>query len=633
MWNEEPPQEFKDNMMKFFELSVSKIHQTQNFEAYSQWVKENYSDFLPPNDDALQVALQMARSIWNATPLSSNRYRPSPLPEVKRNDFCSCGSGKKYKQCCLHLSNLVPTIEAQDVWFMLIEEMSLQEIQEALSQQVFPVALVLEVADQYIQNDKPIDAIQILEPIFTSSTDKMGEDECAALTLLCNTYDDVSLPETQTQKLKLLHELKNNGSRLIRSEAWQRLAVITIDKGDKDAAWEAFRKAQRLTPNNPSIDLLELNLLLGDSQKDLAQQRAKIIIKKTQRNGIDSPYYDFLLAVATDPQKVIDELFDVGNTLQLDRLQAWLEQHQGRRLPSYKLDTFTADYSWMELGEEIKPFKTDLFAEPEDKEENYIFNNFPEKEHRLITPKSIEKLDMKWAKLIYYREEAFPWDEEDWIEFLEEKPQCFGSIEIIDDILTALDYWQQDEHILINIKLPLAQRAWKIYEALPEQGGLPWGFRENRSLYTSLYSIVLPLKYLGQNDKVIDYLERLIIINPNDNLGLRSELANSYLDQKEYNRLFELLRLYPDDQSLGITMAKTLGLWAIGDKENAKIQWQQIKDYNPYIKNFMLKSKKLAPELDSYGITMGGEDEAWFYRQAARDTWLAHKGAINWLKQ
>ena len=47
----------------------------------------------------------------------------------------------------------------------------------------------------------------------------------------------------------------------------------------------------------------------------------------------------------------------------------------------------------------------------------------------------------------------------------------------------------------------------------------------------------------------------------------------------------------------------------------------------------MLKSKIATPELTPYAVTMGGEDEAWLYRDAARDTWLEHKGAISWLKQ
>jgi len=634
MWNSEPPQEFMDKMFKFFESSIAKIHKTQNYDSYIQWVKENYLDFFPANDDPLQVALVMARSVWNATPLSSNRYRPSPLAEVKRNSPCPCGSGKKYKQCCLHISDIFPSMDLNLTWALLLDKMSPQEVEEALSLQVLPVGLMLEIADQYIEEGKIIETIQILEPIFTTSAEKMGEEECYALTKLCNAYDDTGISEFQTRKIELLHQLKDKGSRLIRSEAWQRLSVITIDQGDKDAAWKAFQQAQRLTPNNPGVDLLEINLLIGEYKADLAQQRAKIIIRKMQRNGSyeDSPYNDFLQAVAEDPQAVIDELFHNQNSYPLDRLQNWLEKVEGRRLPVYKLDSFTADYSWMnpEEDDEIKPLQPDIFAEPESK--NELFNKLPEKEHRLITPTSIKKLEKKWAELIYSREQSFPWDENEWIEFLEENPQCFGSVEIIDDILTALEEWQQEKDILENISLPLAQRAWQIYESLPEQGGMPWGFMENRSLNTALSSIVGILKQLGHNDRAISYTERLIMINPNDNLGLRGGLINEYLAQKEYNKTFKLLRLYSNDFSLDISMAKILALWATGDIDSAQKHWLKVKKYNSHIKKYMIKSKIAIPKL-SYAVTMGGEDEAWLYRDAARNIWLKHKGAINWLKQ
>ena len=644
MWNNEPPQEFTDKIFKFFESSVSKIHKTQNYDPYIQWVKENYSDFFPPNDDSLQMALLMARSIWNTTPLSSNRYRPSPLSEIKHNSPCPCGSGKKYKQCCLHISDIFPPMESNLIWTLLLDEMSQQEVEEALSLHVLPVGLILEIADQYQEDEKIIEAIQILEPIFTTSAEKMGEDECFALTKLCNAYDDLGLPEFKTRKIELLHQLKDKGSRLIRSEAWQRLSVMTIDQGDKDAAWKAFQQAQRLTPNNPGVDLLEINLLLGESKADLAQQRAKIIIRKTKKNGSyeDSPFIDFLQAVAEDPQGVIDKLFhdqDTYNTYQLDRLQNWLKKVEGRRLPIYKTDSFTADYSWMnqekDNDDEIKRLQPDIFAEPEseNENENEIFNNLPEKEHRLITPISIKKLDKQWTELIYYREQSFPWNENEWIEFLEKNPQCFGSVEIINDILTGLEEWQLEKDTIENISLPLAQRAWQIYESLPEQAGIPWGFMENRALYSALSSIVGILKQLGQNDRVISYTERLIIINPNDNFGLRGGLVNEYLAQKDYNKTFKLLRLYPNDISLATSMAKVLALWATGDTGSAQKQWLEVKKHNSHIKKYMLKSKIATPELTPYAVTMGGEDEAWLYRDAARDTWLEHKGTVSWLKQ
>lgn len=39
----------------------------------------------------------------NVIPLSevSARQEPAPAPKVGRNDPCPCGSGQKYKKCCL----------------------------------------------------------------------------------------------------------------------------------------------------------------------------------------------------------------------------------------------------------------------------------------------------------------------------------------------------------------------------------------------------------------------------------------------------------------------------------------------------------------------------------------------------
>lgn len=634
MLDNEPPQEFSNKIMQFLQSSVSIIHQTQNAESYFQWVKENYQSYLLGIDESLPIALLMARQVWNNMPLSSNRYRPSPLPEINRNSRCSCGSGKKYKQCCLPLDNMFPPMQPEEMWVVLAQEMSQQEIEEALALNAIPVETMSYIADSHRENGRFDDACQILEAIFTTSPEKMGAAECNALNQLCNIYDDFGLPQLRTRKLELLHKLKDKGSRLIRSEAWQRISVVTIDEGDIKGAWKAFQKAQRLTPNDPSIDLLELNLLLGESKAELAQQRAKMMIRKKIKEGRfqNSPSDDFIQSVADDPQAVIESLFGMPEFYLLNRLENWLEKVKGRRLPVYKIDTFDTDYHLF-AQQKIKTgaMPVDIFAEPES--ENDPFNNLPEKDLRLITPKSIEKLEKKWFEQINYESNAFPWDDNQWAEFLESNPQSFGSIQIIKDILDGLKEWEQDDELLEKISLPLAQRVWQIYESLPEQVGVPWGFLENRVFYSALTEIIGIYNKLGEEDKAIDYTERLIAMNPNDNMGLRDQLANQYLAKKAYYKVFNLVSLYPKDVFMGINMAKVLALWATGEINNAKKLWQKIQKNNPHIKKYMYKSKISAPECEPYRITMGGEDEAWIYRESARDIWLAHKGAISWLNQ
>jgi hypothetical protein len=61
----------------------------------------------PPNyHPEMQEAVHGLRSLFNLEDTGSDNFADSPeirpAPKVGRNDPCPCGSGKKYKKCCLH---------------------------------------------------------------------------------------------------------------------------------------------------------------------------------------------------------------------------------------------------------------------------------------------------------------------------------------------------------------------------------------------------------------------------------------------------------------------------------------------------------------------------------------------------
>jgi len=63
--------------------------------------KENISKAVAPNAREIYVywsKLRQQESI-NQVPHSTFRH---DTPKISRNDSCPCGSGKKYKKCCLH---------------------------------------------------------------------------------------------------------------------------------------------------------------------------------------------------------------------------------------------------------------------------------------------------------------------------------------------------------------------------------------------------------------------------------------------------------------------------------------------------------------------------------------------------
>ena len=109
--------------------------------------------------------------------------------------------------------------------------MTPNEIEEVLSLHALPTSTLLSLVEKYLETNQDNKIIEILEPLFSLSNDKAGEEECIALTALCNAYDAMGLPEYTSRKTELLRRLQNHNSKLIRSEAWQRLSVIFLDSG------------------------------------------------------------------------------------------------------------------------------------------------------------------------------------------------------------------------------------------------------------------------------------------------------------------------------------------------------------------------------------------------------------------
>jgi len=50
------------------------------------------------------------------------------------------------------------------------------------------------------------------------------------------------------------------------------------------------------------------------------------------------------------------------------------------------------------------------------------------------------------------------------------------------------------------------------------------------------------------------------------------------------------------------------------------------------IEAYLLPARKARPKLSEYSIRVGGDDEAWLYRESRRSAWAATPGALAWLK-
>jgi hypothetical protein len=57
-----------------------------------------------------------------------------------------------------------------------------------------------------------------------------------------------------------------------------------------------------------------------------------------------------------------------------------------------------------------------------------------------------------------------------------------------------------------------------------------------------------------------------------------------------------------------------------------------IAEKLPLVFEYLLKAKVRKPGLQVGIVAIGGEDQAWIYRESMRDTWLNTEGMTGWLK-
>jgi len=202
------------------------------------------AELLPADPERLRrMASGMARALWNVIPLPRNGYRPDPLPPPGRNEPCPCGSGRKYKQCCLDVERAGPAfLSTSQVWPLAIEVLNRKQIAEAIALRRVPLEALLQHALDLREHGQASRAIPLLEGFFDPVS---GSDEVAdhAFDTLCTLYDDVG---KSARKMALIERVLATAPRSpLRAGAWSRLAAIRCDRGEQAAAWEAFRAAQR----------------------------------------------------------------------------------------------------------------------------------------------------------------------------------------------------------------------------------------------------------------------------------------------------------------------------------------------------------------------------------------------------
>jgi tetratricopeptide (TPR) repeat protein len=586
---------------------------------FLRWVQESLTEYatdrsLVSTDPTLARALAFAwaRALWNGLPLDATGRKPTPMDDPSDTDDCPCGSLQTFADCCQHMPQ-IPPLTSNVLWPYVLANMQPAERDTLLVGNRVPRTALIEFAAYLLDRDRRAEVISALEPRLATPERYYDEEAAILLDLLCDAYG--MSDKGARRKLKLLHMTTEKAPRSpLRSEAWQRLATIYMDRRESERAWRAFRQAQQDHPHAEALSVLEVELLVAERRLDEARRRATFWVAALKRSGISrsDPRIEFLQQVATDPLTALGEVaIKVDGAGQ--QLREWLRSVSDRTTPTYELTPSGGSF-------ELTPPST---VEVTEREWHDVFP--------LQKPFSLQDHPFDDHEI---------WDEQSesrWCGFLRTHPESFDSLDILDDLATAIGrHPQADAPGLDDLLLgPLLARTEAIVtRACPmtSKNALPWVISRNRN---ALRGLMRALQWrLARNERAdaVVTAETLLELNREDNHGVRFMLMNEYLREGRDEKALALAEQYPHDIAPETRFGAVLALVRLRRLQEAERALHTARSDLPKTAQYLLPSRIRRPRVSQGTIEVGGDDQAWLYRDEMRAVWQQTPGALEWLR-
>lgn len=579
--------------------SVAFILKSEDPDAFLRWFGEYAQQIAPgffaplTNPDGLHsFKAFFARYIWNRTTLPGNHFRPRPLPKPERNTLCPCGSGYKYKQCCLRVepdNDLFPNLSLLP---FVLDNLTAKQ-RDALPYEYLSPEELEHVARQWMDEGRAQDAAKLLEGLF-ADIGRRDERSEPAFDCLLDCYDTLG---NTLKKKNLLERGSAARDKRIRVAAMQRRCCILADRKEYPEAWALFQELQRLAPDDPALSHLEITMLLGQGEKQRAAERARFWVARLSRDKEFSqgPLIEYLRGVAQG--KIADAMTNIARNL----------SSTSKRLVS--------------LIERLPP--------PEC---HYTLNPMEGNAGPLQPDNKLRSLNAQWETQGEYVEEM-----EDDIEWLERNPLAMQSFEILDGWLASVEDARISHGFEEVVLLPVLRHAEALlrltltrYRATELK--FEWGWHENRPALSVLLRLVGMLRLTHNTAEAVRVAEWMVLtLNPNDNQGMRDHLIHDYLRLNRVKDALALAERYPDNMG-PMQYGEVLSLFMDKQEQAARNVLKAARKHYPEIAKMLLADKPKQPRLQDGLVRVGGKDEAWYYRHDHFDLWQA-SGGLEWLRQ
>ena len=163
---------------------------------------------------------------------------------------------------------------------------------------------------------------------------------------------------------------------------------------------------------------------------------------------------------------------------------------------------------------------------------------------------------------------------------------------------------------------------------------LEWGWLENRPFLRCLHGLALARYKEGKTEDALRLCEELLSLNPNDSQGVRAIAEEVSF---KLGRLEDALRIaehYRADVMPEILYGRALALFKLGRRREASVALRKAVKYLPLVGKELLKKRHHLPSTARRGlVTLGGDDEAYYYWEHCGQFWEEDPEAVEWLKE
>jgi tetratricopeptide (TPR) repeat protein len=171
------------------------------------------------------------------------------------------------------------------------------------------------------------------------------------------------------------------------------------------------------------------------------------------------------------------------------------------------------------------------------------------------------------------------------------------------------------------------QKAFKIGNSLiPKdfKGEIPWGIIANRPFLRALQSLGLSYLVINKLQKALDYFEKNLKYNPNDNQGIRTLAIHCYMALGECKKILHINRSFPNDTMPETMYGKVFALFNLQKNEEAEEALKEALQHLPLVaKELIAKNHEPPLNFSAWTVTFGSQDEAYDYWQRLGKYWTS----------